>query len=291
MPRALVVRGLAVPPSITLARAAADPLLVDAFGPGDFAVWPDAAAMQADLQAGTVDLAIIPTNVAANLYQQGISLGLARVTVWGILHVMTRRGDMRGWEDLAGRTVAVPLRGNMPDTIFTTLLARVPSLAGRVTLRYMTTYVAAMEAMLAGESDAAVLPEPIASAAEARDARRALDLQAEWGRLVGGPPRYPQAGAVVSRARWTTEGAALIGGAIDRAVAWMGTQPDEAGALGASLLGLDAATVTRSLRLTHWESLRARAARGEIERFFTVLRDASPALLPDGLPGDGFYLD
>ena len=290
MPRGLILRGLAVPPAITLARAAADPALVDAFGPSDFAVWPDNAAMQADLQAGAVDLAIIPTNVAATLFAQGLPLGLARVTVWGILHVMTRRPEIQGWAGLAGRTVAVPLRGNMPDTIFTTLIARVPALAGQVTVRYMPSYAVAMAAMLAGEADAAVLPEPLASVAEAQGARRAIDLQAEWGRLVGGAPRYPQAGVVVPRARWTADAAPAIGGAIDRAVAWMAAKPDEAGALGATLLGFDAATVAQSLRRTHWESVPASGARGDLERFFTVLRETSPALLPHGLPGDGFYL-
>ena len=290
MPRGLILRGLAVPPAITLARAATDPALVDAFGASDFAVWPDNMAMQADLKAGAVDIAIIPTNVAATLFRQGLPLGLVRVTVWGILQVMTRRSDVNSWADLADRAVAVPLRGNMPETIFTTLLARVPDMAGHVTIRYMPTYVAAMEAMLAGEADAAVLPEPLASVAESKGAQRAIDLQAEWGRLVGGPPRYPQAGVVVPRARWTSDAAPVIGGAIDRAVGWMAAEPDDAGVLGASLLGFDAAVVAQSLRRTHWESLRAGDVRSDLETFFSVLRETSPALLPNGLPGDGFYL-
>lgn len=290
MPRGLIVRGLAVPPSITLARAAVDSALVETFGPSDFAVWPDTAAMQADLQAGAVDIAIIPTNVAATLHQQGLPLGLARVTVWGILHLLTRSGEVRDWASLSGRTIAVPLRGNMPDTIFTTLLARLPEIAAQVTLRYMPSYVAAMDAMLAGEADAAVLPEPVASVAESRGARRAIDLQTEWGRLIGGSGRYPQAGVVVPIARWTALHAPVIGGAIDRAVSWMAAEPDAAGALGAAVLGFDASIVAQSLRRTEWLSLPAREARAELDRFFAVLRETSPTLLPRGLPEDGFYL-
>lgn len=290
MARGLVVRGLAVPPSIILARATTDAALTALFGPSDFAVWPDNAAMMADLKAGAVDLSIIPTNVAATLAAQWLPLGLARVTVWGILHVMSVQDGIRGWPDLAGRRVAVPLRGNMPDTIFTALLARSGVASSSIDVHYMPSYITALEAMLAGTADAAVLPEPLASVAESQGARRVLDLQREWGRLIGGPGRYPQAGVVVPRSRWNGPERDVLGGAVDRAVQWLANEPEAAGALGARLLGFDAAVIARSLRRTTWMSLSGAVARKELESFYGVLAATSAALLPDGMPPDDFYL-
>ena len=71
MPRALRIRALKVPPSIILARAAQDARLAATFSEVTFATWPDAKTMRADVESGAVDLSIIPTNLAAALYNDG----------------------------------------------------------------------------------------------------------------------------------------------------------------------------------------------------------------------------
>ena len=182
--RALTIRGLPVPPSIMLARVAADPRVQDAFPESSFAVWRDAAAMRSQIQTGAVDLCVIPTNVAARFYNQGFGVRLMAVTVWGILHVLTNRQGWKSWGDLRGARIAIPLRGNMPDTIFGTLAGRAGlNTETEADVSYFESYLAAAAALNAAEVDAAVLPEPAASACleAGGGVTRMLDLQAEWG--------------------------------------------------------------------------------------------------------------
>jgi NitT/TauT family transport system substrate-binding protein len=73
------------------------------------------------------------------------------------------------------------------------------------------------------------------------------------------------------------------------ALAWMAANPDDAGSLGAPLLGLDASIIAASLRATQWMSLTGAEAREDLEFFYEVLIAASPALVAGGLPDAGFY--
>jgi NitT/TauT family transport system substrate-binding protein len=289
MPRALRIRALKVPPSIILARAALDARLAVTFSDVTFATWPDAKAMRADVESGAVDLSIIPTNLAAALYNAGTPLRMLCVNMWGILHVLSHVPLASDWQALRGKTIAIPLKGNMPDTIFSTLAGRVPlDLAADTTIVFQESYLAAKDAVLSGACDVAVLPEPVASAAAAEGAHRMLDLQKEWAALTGRPPRFPQAGTVVPQNLTDVE-AQLLLTVMEDALAWMAANPDAAGELGAPLLGLDAAVIADSLRATNWISLTGASAREDLEFFYEVLMAASPALVAGGLPDAGFY--
>ena len=289
MARALRIRALKVPPSILLARAAQDSRLTSAFADVSFSTWPDAKAMRSDLEAGTVDLCIIPTNVAAALYNAGTPIRLLCVNVWGILHVVSQAPMKGDWSSLRGKKVAIPLRGNMPDTIFTTLAARAGlSLADDMQVIYADSYLAAMDAVLSGDCDVAVLPEPVASAAADAGAHRVLDLQQEWAALTGRPPRFPQAATVVPHDLSDVE-SRLLGAVMDDALTWMAANPDDAGALAVPLLGVPAPVIAASLRATTWLSQDGNAARDDLEFFYRVLMDSAPALVEGGLPDAGFY--
>lgn len=287
--RVLRIRGLKVPPSIILARAARDERLASAFTEVSFDTWPDAKAMRSDVERGAVDLGVIPTNLAAGLFNAGTPLRLLCVNTWGILHVLSHASMTASWEALRGKRIAIPLKGNMPDTIFSTLAARAGLDLSREAVSYLDSYLAAKDALVAGDTDVAVLPEPVASAAAAAGAIRLLDMQEQWAALTGRPPRFPQAGAFVPAGLEAAEIGLLMDVTGD-ALEWMAANPEDAGELGAPLLGLPAGIIAASLRATNWLSLSGADARDDLEFFYRTLMEASPDLVKGGLPGDAFYL-
>jgi NitT/TauT family transport system substrate-binding protein len=281
--RSLSVRALRVPPAIVLARASE--LLRQGSTPAEFTCWDSATELRQALGSETVDLSIAPTNLAAEIYTRGGGYRVLGVAMWGILHVVGR-GVAGGWNALAGARVAVPLRGNMPDTIFGALLAR-RGVKPAPRVDHAASYADAVDAVIAGAVEAAVLPEPYASEAIGRGAQRWLDLQHEWGEAFGGLPRYPQAVTLLHSRRAAQ--AKPIWAAVDDAVAWIAREPELAAALGAPLLGVSAATITAGLRATYWASVSGPAARPEIERFLTTLAGISPNLYQGPMPDAGFY--
>ncbi|MGD8113757.1 MAG: ABC transporter substrate-binding protein, partial [Sphaerochaetaceae bacterium] len=71
----------------------------------------------AKLSNGELDMAALPTNVAAKLYNKGVGIRLAAITGEGMLQFITTDPSIETFEDLRGRTVTVPGQGATPDQL------------------------------------------------------------------------------------------------------------------------------------------------------------------------------
>jgi NitT/TauT family transport system substrate-binding protein len=119
---------------------------------------------------------------------------------------------------------------------------------------------------------------------------RSVDLQQEWGRLLKREARMPQAGmAVINRKlddavirRFTEEYA--------KATQWCLDNPEEAGKIVAARIDLlTPEAVADSIKVAQFRHVPAQEARPELEHFFGVLHETTPALIGGKLPDDGFY--
>jgi NitT/TauT family transport system substrate-binding protein len=153
-----------------------------------------------------------------------------------------------------------------------------------------------MQMLLAGKADAAVLTEPVATAAQiqgkAKGVRVAVNLQQEWGRLTGRAPRFPQVGTIAMTAVIKEHPeviAAIQTGLID-AVSWARLNPKDAAALGEqTLTDLKAPVIEQSLTRTPLDVVPAAQAKDELAFFFQALKELSPEIIGGDLPDSGFY--
>lgn len=262
-----------------------------------FRVWEGPDRLEAEVSSGRLHVAQAPINVAATLYRKGLGVRLLNVNVWGGLYLLAAGDELRDWEDLGEKSVAVPFRGNVPDLAFRYLAAQAGLSPQELDLHYAASPAEAMRWLLDGEVRAAVLPEPLATAAESQAARqglevrRALDLQQEWGRLTGGAGRIPQAGMFVveSLVDESPELVRQLQTGFAEAIERLSQEPREAARESAEHLGLEASLIERSLPNTPMEVVPAAQAREEVEAFFSCMEAVSPGVIGEELPDDGFY--
>ena len=157
-----------------------------------FEVKTDAADVTAALIAGTVDIAALPTNAAANVYNKtegGVKI--LAVNTLGCLYLLTKEGTtVSSLADLQGKTVYVPAQN--PTFIFTDLCKQNNLTPGTNVTIDSTTYAkpdALKEAVANGAVEIAVLPEPMVTVAMSAAKKNnvswtnALDLTAEWNKV------------------------------------------------------------------------------------------------------------
>lgn len=294
----LELNGPAAPPTVLLAHLAEQERLRTLVPDTTVGIWQSPDQLRAGVTSGQYQVAAVPTYVAANLYQRGLPVRLLNVTVWGILHVMAADDGVRGWSDLAGRRILVPFKGDMPDLVFRYLARQHGLDPASLDVQYTSAPVEALQLLMAGHGQAAVLSEPVATAAELRGKqqgipiRRVLDLQAEWAAATGGPPRIPQAGtlALTSLTERHPNVVRAIQAGLADAVSWVREAPAEAAQVGSKLIGLEAPMVERSLPRTPLEMVTAADARGELEQFFSHLAELSPEIIGGTLPDAAFYV-
>lgn len=251
--------------------------------------------LAAKVVSGEADIALVPTNEAAIVYNRNIPYRLAATNIWGTLYVISSE-NIRSWQDLRGKELYTFGRGRTPDLVFRYLLAQNGLHPERdVTLKYLGSVTELAQAVLAGRVKTAVLAEPAVTQVLTRrqDFSVVLDFQQEWARATGLGVSYPQASLLISNA--------VINGFpefVDRflqevaeSAAWVNNNPQTAGLWAEGLLtGMTAGVVEQALPRCNIRYVGAREARGAIEAFLKVLRDFSPEAIGGRLPGEAFYL-
>ncbi len=150
--------------------------------------YADATLVAPLVIGGSVDVAAVPTNLAATLYNKtkgGIEV--LAVNTLGVLYLMENGETVKSLVDLAGKTVYLPGSGSNPEYVLKTLL-ELSGLADKVTLDYTYATPDELTAALAGGKAAlGVLPEPKVTAAMTKNAslKVAVDFSKEWKTLTG----------------------------------------------------------------------------------------------------------
>ena len=159
-------------------------LIADAKPGYSFTVESDPSVVTAALVSGDCDIAALPTNAAAALYNKtGGKVQVLALNTRGVLYLVTDgREKIESISDLNGKTVYAPAQN--PSFIFAALCSKYG-----IELDIDTSYAQPAElnaAVAAGKVGLAVLPEPMVTVAKSQnqDLVVALDLTAEWDKVM-----------------------------------------------------------------------------------------------------------
>lgn len=295
----LTVWGMPASPSVVLARAVASGSLASLVGEARFDVWRTADQMRAGVVSGDISLFAAPSYAAANLFNRGAGVRLVNVLTWGLLYIFAGQGvRLERIEDLKGKTLLVGAKNDAPDLLTRFVLKSAGLDPERdVVLSYVGTSAEAVPLLLADKADAAVLPEPAASAAEIKakqagiSVKRSLDVTELYAAYSGRPGGIPQAGLAVTETFLNAHPdivAALHAASVE-AAGWVGENPKEAAALIASSLKLPVPIIEASLPRFRLKVASALEAKADLEAYFGALMTLSPDIVAGRLPESAFY--
>ncbi|MBQ3193686.1 MAG: ABC transporter substrate-binding protein [Oscillospiraceae bacterium] len=272
--------------------------LMDAAAKGEaaqaynFTVETDASNIVAGLANGSVDIAALPTNAAATVYNktQGKVQVLALNTL-GVLYLVTDGSvAVESMADLAGQTVYAPAQN--PSFIFQYLCRE----NGLEDVTIDNTYAQPADlntAVAAGEVSLAVLPEPMVTVARSKnpDLVVALDLTAEWDKVA--PAGSLVQGCVVVRKDFVLENAAAVntfleeyGASIEALTADIeGT----AAKIEANGIFAKAAVAAKAIPNCNVCFITGEEMQAALSEFLTIMHAVAPASVGGSVPGDDFY--
>ena len=272
--------------------------LMDAASKGEaaqeynFAVETDASNIVAALANGSVDIAALPTNAAATVYNktQGKVQVLALNTL-GVLYLVTDGSvEISSVSDLAGQTVYAPAQN--PSFIF----QHIVDANGVEGVTIDNTYAQPADlntAVASGEVSIAVLPEPMVTVAKSKnpDLVVALDLTAEWDQ-VSQPGSLVQ-GCVVVRKDFVLENAAAVqtflteyGASIEAL-----TTDVEGTAAKIESTGIfaKAAVAAKAIPNCNVCFITGEEMQAALSQFLSIMHGVAPASVGGSIPGDDFY--
>ncbi len=163
------------------------------------------AVINQEAAKSDVDIAIVPANIAAKMFNSGVDYRLLATVTNGNLYMTSSIpcGQI-SLEDLKGKLVFSIGQSGVPDTIFKTALtdANVPytvsesAIEGKVAIKYCADGSEVISklsyAKSKGELVFGLYAEPAVTNSKAKGFEEVLDLQAIWGK-DGGEKGYAQA--------------------------------------------------------------------------------------------------
>lgn len=250
--------------------------------------YTDASLVSPLIINGDADIAAVPTNLAAVLYNKtGGGVRVLAVNTLGVLYLIEDGSTVSSLSDLAGKTVYLPGQGSNPEFILRALVDG----AGVENVTFDYTYSSPDElatALATGKAALGVLPEPKVTAVTSKKEtlRVALDFTEEWKKQTSAPLVQ---GCIIVREDFLKEHTALVEKFLEEyknSVEYVNSNPDEAAALiaEAGLAGNAAAAKAALPRcnITYLDGDRMRAAlNGFWEALFRINPKSTGGKLPD----------
>lgn len=258
----------------------------------NFSVETDASNIVAALANGSVDIAALPTNAAATVYNktQGKVQVLALNTL-GVLYLVTDGSvTIESIEDLAGKTVYAPAQN--PSFIF----QHIVTAAGLTDVTIDNTYAQPADlntAVAAGEVSIAVLPEPMVTVARSKnpDLKVALDLTAEWDKVA--PAGSLVQGCVVVRKAFAEENPTAVKTFLEEygASIELLTSDIEGTAAKIEATGVfaKAAVAAKAIPNCNVCFITGQEMQAALSEFLNIMHGVAPASVGGAIPGDDFY--
>lgn len=260
--------------------------------------WSTPDILRSLVTSNQTDVTAVPTYVGANLYNKGMDVRMAAVTVWGLLYLVGPDGTAAEWESLRGQNVMVPFQNDMPDLVFRYLATENGLTPGKdFTIEYYATPVEVVGRLAGNKGSWAVLPEHVVTLALAnaqkngQQVTRLMNLQDEWATVTGLEPRIPQAGVVVSSA--IADNPAVLSALLDNltsAVSTVNAATPETVELLAQTFELPADVIESLIPRLNLDVVPGSDAREDLERFYTELAKFNPEIIGGELPDESFYL-
>lgn len=153
-----------------------------------YSILADNTEIVAGLSSGSLDIAAVASNVAANLYNKtNGGIQIAAVSGLGVLYILENGNTVQSMADLKGQTLYATGQGANPEYVLNYLLTENGVDPAEVDIQWKTAdEVSAL--MVSGEARLCMMPVPAATAIQMSnpDVREALDLSAEWDGLNNG---------------------------------------------------------------------------------------------------------
>lgn len=247
---------------------------------------------------GDLDIALVPANVAAVLYQRtdgGVTV--IDINTLGVLYMVTGADRISSVTDLKGKTVYLTGKGTTPEASLRYILETNGLTEEDVTLEFKSEATEVAAILAEDPSAIGLLPQPFVTAAcmQNENLKTVLDLNEEWMRvqdeLKGGNGMVT--GVTVARKDFLEENPEAIATFLEEHAASAAAVNDDPSA--GSVLAVEAGIVAKepialnAIPLCNITCITGEEMKEALSEYLKVLNEFNAELIGGKMPGDDFY--
>ena len=247
--------------------------------------------IQALMMQGKLDFAILPTVMAANLYNKGVKYRMVSCPIWGTLYLVSNT-SIYDINDIKNQTISVFGQGSTSDILVRRLIQQKMLTGVKIDYTHLTNNEIA-QALLLKKTKLAVVSEPLVSTLLSKDSSIHVVTKIDCIDYFDNSDKsiFVQSAFMVSE-KLTIENPALIKPvceAYTNSCNFINEQPEMAARLLVEHhFSANIELANKSLPLCNIRYVGAFALQREITRYLTVFYEFNPKSVGDRLPDSEF---
>lgn len=283
-------------PALTIAKLVKENPVIDKNFTMDYRVQNTPDALIAKVVSGEADIAIVPSNVTAQLYNKNLPYKLAATSGWGSLYVISTQ-VLKNYNYLVGKKIFNIGQGLTPDIVFKYILAKNKvNINKDLRISYLNSATELAPAFIAGKSKIAVMPEPMLTNVlmKKEDAKIYFDLNKEWMKLTGSVNGYPQSSLIIKK-DLIEKNRAFVDSFLAKykeSIEWGNKNPGKLGEYADALsLSMNKTVVEKSITRANMKYVYIKDCYKDYQNYFKALLDFTPKSIGGKLPDEGIFME
>lgn len=255
---------------------------------------------------GNADIALLPTNAAANLYNKGVDIKIVSSNTWGMLYMVSNNDDFFSMDDLnilKGEVIGVIGKNQVPDLVFKYILNSYniqyvesdTKVEDKVSIKYISDGPSMIPLLKNNMLEFGILAEPaLTNSLTKANVSVILDLQEEWKKCNNSIDSYPQASLTVkaSLLKDNNEFIKEFLNQIDLSSKWVLDNTDKLQTILSQYGSTSSITYTKEII----ERCNIKLVTGEVminavDDFLKALHSVIPNVIGGKLPDEQFYYE
>lgn len=293
---ALSVAGIAGPTGIGLAGLMANDHRSDDID-YTFTVATSPDEVVGKFTSGEVQIASVPTNLAAKLYKKlNGDVQMLAINTAGVLYILENGDTVHTMADLRGRTILSTGEGANPEYVLRYLLRQNGLDPDRdVTLEFVAENSELITKLATGAVSVAMVPEPAVTTVLGKNAdlRVALNMDDEWNAVC--PDSGMLMGCVIAKKSFIAQNKAAVDAFLKEyaaSVEMAESDPDTVAALCEEHgITASAAVAKAAIPRCNLVCITGGEMKDRIAGYYHILYEADPTAVGGGVPADDFYYE
>lgn len=293
-PTLIKVASLKGPTSIGLVKLMEDNKNEDTQNQYDFFVTATADEIVAKLGKGELDVAAIPANLSAVLYNklEG-NISVAAINTLSVLYIVENGDSINSLEDLRGKTIYSTGKGTTPEHVLNYILKENGIDPEKdVVIEYKSEATEVATLLASEENIVALLPQPFISASQMKNDKIKIrfSMEEEWEKLNKGESQVT--GVVVVRDEFLEENTVAFENFLDEyknSVEFANTNVEEAAKLVGGLDIIPEPVALKAIPLCNVVFITGDEMEEKLGSYLEILYNSDPKSVGGNLPDEEFY--
>ncbi len=261
----------------------------------EFSVSSDPSLVSPKLSNGEVDIAAVPTNMAAALYKKtNGNVRLLAVNTLGVLYILENGNTIQSVADLKGKTIYTSGQGANPEYILNYVLKQNNiDPATDVEIKFAADNNELSTLVAGGTATIAMVPQPAVTTIMTKnaDVRIALSMNDEWEAIAGADNKLMM-GCVAVRTEFLENHPKEVEAFLKEYKAAIEKTGDvDTTASLCEEFGIipKAAVAKKAIPYCQLTFVSGVEMKAQIAKYYTILHEANPSSIGGALPDDAFY--